>query len=60
MEKRVLDIYQPFPSYIYRLLISQAEKCDEHLLRGEHKMSRAALIRKIEKNFTVDKNRMHA
>lgn len=54
-ERRPLNIDEPFPSYIYRLFLSQAHLADEHQLKAEHRMSRAGLVRKIEANFTVDK-----
>lgn len=54
-EKRPFNIDEPFPSYIYRLFLSQAHLADERQLKAEHRMSRATLARKIEANFTVDK-----
>lgn len=54
-EQRSLNIAEPFPSYIYRVFLSKAHFADERKLKAEHKMSRAALMRKIEASFTVDK-----
>lgn len=54
-EKRPLELGLPFPSYIYRLLLSQTRLSDERRLRAEHKMSHSTLIKKIEANFSIDK-----
>ncbi|MCE5994901.1 hypothetical protein LVV80_23185 [Pseudomonas sp. KCA11] len=50
-----LIIGEPFPIYVYRLLISQARLVDEDRLRGECRVSRASLIGKIESSFALDK-----
>lgn len=55
-DQRQLNIDEPFPSYIYRFFLSQAHLADEHQLKSRHRMSRTALVRKIETNFKVDKN----
>jgi hypothetical protein len=54
-EKRPLDVGVPFPSYIYRLFLSQTRLSDERRLKAEFKLSHASLIKKIETNFSVDK-----
>lgn len=54
-EKRPLELGLPFPSYIYRLLLSQTRLSDERRLKAEHKMSHSTLIKKIEANFSIDK-----
>lgn len=54
-KKRPLDLDVPFPSYIYRLFISQVRLSDERRLKAEHKMSHSTLIKKIEANFLIDK-----
>ena len=54
-EKRPLDISVPFPTYIYRLFMSQARLSDERRFKSEHKMSHSTLIKKIEANFSIDK-----
>lgn len=54
-ENRPLDLAAPFPAYIYRLFLSQARLSDEQHLKAEHKMSRTTLIKKIEANFSIDK-----
>lgn len=45
----------PFPSYVYRLLLSQAGMADEGRLRAEYRMSRITLRKKIEANFSLDR-----
>ena len=55
-EKRPLDLGVPFPAYIYRLFLSKARLSDERRLKAEHKMSNSTLIKKIEANFSTDKN----
>lgn len=52
---RQLNIDEPFPSYVYRLFLSQALLVDENELKTRHRMSRSSLIRKIESNFALDK-----
>lgn len=54
-EKRALNIEEPFPSYIYRLFISQARLSDASQLKAKYKMSHTMLIKKIEANFSIDK-----
>ena len=54
-EKRPLDLCSPFPSYIYRLFLSQTRLSDERQLKAAHKMSHSTLIKKIEANFAVDR-----
>lgn len=53
--KRPLDLDTPFPTYIYRLLLSQSRLSDERRLRDQHKMSHTTLIKKIKSNFSIDK-----
>ena len=55
-EKRPLDLGVPFPAYIYRLFLSQARLSDERRLKAEHKMTHTTLIKKINANFSIDKN----
>ncbi|WP_237859461.1 hypothetical protein [Pseudomonas sp. PGPR81] len=55
--RRQLEIDEPFPSYVYRLFLSQALLVDEHELKARHRMSRSSLIKKIESNFTLDKKK---
>lgn len=54
-ENRTLDLAVPFPAYIYRLFLSQTRLSDERQLKAEHRMSRTTLIKKIEANFSVNK-----
>jgi hypothetical protein len=54
-DKRQLDLSVPFPAYVYRLFLSQARLSDERRLKAEYKMSHATLIKKIEANFSIDK-----
>ncbi|MDM0110574.1 hypothetical protein QTI66_00340 [Variovorax sp. J22R133] len=53
--QRPLNLDEPFPAYIYRLFLSQANLADESRLKADHKMSRGSLIKKIEAAFAVDK-----
>lgn len=53
--KRLLDIEKPFPSYIYRLFLSQVRYSDERELKRTYRVSHRTLIKKIEASFVVDK-----
>jgi hypothetical protein len=48
----VLDV--PFPTYVYRRMLSQTRLTDERQLKERHRMSRASLAKKIKANFVVD------
>lgn len=54
-EKRPLNLSEPFPAYIHRLLVSQVRLSDERRLKAEYKMGHRTLIKKIEANFSIDK-----
>lgn len=53
--KKSLILDAPFPSYVYRLFLSQTRLSDERRLKAEFKVSHSSLIKKIESNFTVDR-----
>ena len=54
--KRHLDLRTPFPKYVYRLFMSQAQLADKHKLKAKFKMSPETLINKIKDNFVVEAN----
>lgn len=56
--KKSLDISRPFPAYVYRFIISQAERCDENQLKLSFRMGRQSLIKKIRDNFSVSKDNL--
>ncbi|MGF6791600.1 hypothetical protein [Paraburkholderia sp. 35.1] len=59
-EKRPLDVREPFPAYIYRLFLSQTRLSDERLLKTDHKMSHATLIKKSRAISRLIRNWVHA
>ena len=53
-KQRALDMTQPFPAYVYRLFISQADRADERKLREQFRVSHQSLVKKIKTNFKLD------
>lgn len=52
--KKQFEISEPFPSYVYRLFISQSRQANEAHLMDAYKLSSSSLIKKIEGNFVRD------
>lgn len=52
---KAINIQQPFPIYIKRLMIYQVNKCDEHLLREKFHESKLSLKNRIDTSFKEDK-----
>lgn len=53
--KKAINIQQPFPIYIKRLMIYQVNKCDEILLREKFHESKSSLKSRIDTSFKEDK-----
>lgn len=53
--KKTLDISQPFPLYVKKLMKYQVEKCNENDLRAKFKVTRQRLCSRIDNLFKEDK-----
>lgn len=53
--KRTLDLSQPFPLWIKRLMTFQVDKCDERVLREKFNVTGSRLKSRIDSGFKVDK-----
>ena len=53
--KKALDLSQPFPLWIKRLMIFQVEKCEDEVLKERFNVTASQLKRRIEKSFKSDK-----
>lgn len=52
--KRALDIGNPFPAYIIKLMKYQVDKCDEAKLRQEFNVTKSRLKSRIDNLFKID------
>ncbi|MDK8462745.1 hypothetical protein [Marinobacter sp. SS13-12] len=53
--KKTLDLSQPFPIWIKRLMIFQVEKCEEEVLKERFNVTASRLKSRIENGFKSDK-----
>jgi hypothetical protein len=53
--KKTLDLSQPFPLWIKKLMILQVEKCNEDDLKLKFKVTKNRLVNRIEGGFKEDK-----
>jgi len=54
-EQRALNIGEPFPSYIIKLMKYQIEKCKEEDLRKKFNVTKNRLQSRLDKYFKIDK-----
>jgi hypothetical protein len=52
-----LDISEPFPSWIIKLMKYQVDKVDESSLKKKFNVSKSRLISRIENSFKIDKEK---
>ena len=56
-DKKTLDIYKPFPSWIKRLMLHQVDKCNEAELYQKYKVRKDRLKNRIQKHFKENKSK---
>lgn len=53
--KKTLDLSQPFPLWIKRLMMFQVDKCGEEILKEKFNVTASRLKSRIENSFKIDK-----
>lgn len=53
--KKVLDLSQPFPLWVKRLMVFQVDKCEEGILKEKFNVTASRLKSRIENSFKSDK-----
>lgn len=54
-QSRPLNLGEAFPSYIYRLFLSQTKLASEKKLKSKYGLNKKTMIKKIEDHFALDK-----
>ena len=58
--KKTLDLSQPFPLWVKRLMIFQVERCEEEVLKDRVNVTASRLKSRIDNSFKIDKKAKRA